>query len=88
VGGDLVNDARRLLVDLLYGDRPAELDAAYGHGEHPERERDADVILAFYAHELAEKVRAPHPPKSYNPYSDSFEGGADWAADLIDPEVP
>ena len=46
-----------------------------------------DEALMAHAHELAEQIRAPHPPKSYHPYSDSFEGGADWAADLIDPEV-
>ncbi|MEV4228112.1 hypothetical protein AB0J81_13630 [Streptomyces bobili] len=53
-----MSDARRALIDLLHGERPAALEAAYGPGEHPEREKDADAILVLHAHELAEKIRA------------------------------
>jgi hypothetical protein len=84
-----VSDARGALVDLLYGERPAALAAAYGVGEHFVGEKDADAILALHAHELAEKIRAwarePLTDAGAPEYG-SVENVLD-AANLIDPEV-
>jgi uncharacterized caspase-like protein len=78
-----VSAAHKALVDLLHGERPSLLEAAYGPGEHPDRERDADALLALHAHELAEKIRFQDPVEA------ALAGQDAWrtAADLIDPEV-
>lgn len=42
---------------------------------------------ADYAHELAEKIRNTPSPRDPDDYGGLVDMGADWAADLIDPEV-
>lgn len=84
-----MSEARRALINLLYGERPTALRAVYEPGGSPEREKDADAILALHAHELAEKQRE---------YAEEEWTGSDarmtlrrrvarHLADLIDPEV-
>lgn len=49
-------------------------------------EEDAKRMVAAFAHELAEEIRAAVPPTaitSGGPYTN----GVAWAADLIDPEA-
>ncbi|MEV7814270.1 hypothetical protein AB0P05_26625 [Streptomyces flaveolus] len=46
-----------------------------------------DAYLDAYAHELAEKIRNEPSPRDPDDYGALVDAGADWAADLIDPEV-
>jgi hypothetical protein len=47
----------------------------------------ADERIDAFAHELAEKIRHTSLPECKDDYSYFRENGADWAANLIDPEV-
>lgn len=47
----------------------------------------AKRFLDVYAHELAEKIRNEPSPRDPDDFCGLVDMGADWAADLIDPEV-
>ncbi|MFI9123860.1 hypothetical protein ACIGW0_31465 [Streptomyces bikiniensis] len=76
-------NARDVLLDLLYGERPAALTEAYSAGEWPEREKDVDIILAMHAHELAERIRDEMANHSDHTYAAGLYAGAQ----IIDPEA-
>ena len=44
-------------------------------------------VLNLVLHDAAEKIRVAPVPDHLDDYSHFTEVGADWAADLIDPEV-
>jgi hypothetical protein len=66
--------ARERLEDAMIGD--------YGMYESHVME-----MLDAYAHELAEKIRNTPSPRDPDDYGGLVDMGADWAANLIDPEV-
>jgi hypothetical protein len=72
--------AREKIIGLIGGQSPASPIRGIA-------ERVADEILAEYAHELAEQIRAHSA--SLDAWGSGFYsvGGLGEAADLIDPEV-
>lgn len=44
-------------------------------------------LMRLHAHDLAEKIRDTPMPEDKDDYAYFRENGAEWAANLIDPEV-
>lgn len=67
-------DARSKALEVMFWGSPGRDDE--------ESRAFARRLLDAYAHELAEQIRNGHPDRCPD-----FADGAEWGADLIDPEL-